>query len=128
MHKIVITDTNLGDGSEEARELAGVATVERFDALTEEAVIEVAQGADGLLVQWAPITARVLDALPGVRAVVRYGIGLDNIDLEAARERGVKVSNVDDYCLAEVADHAAAAVYAPTRRLTSASRLVAENG
>lgn len=128
MYKIVITDTNLGGGSEEARELAGSATVERFDAKSEDEVIEVAAGADGLLVQWAPITAKVLDALPEVRCIVRYGIGLDNIDVHAAKQRGVAVSNVDDYCLNEVADHAASAIYAHNRRLTVSARSVAERG
>jgi D-3-phosphoglycerate dehydrogenase len=126
---IVITDTNLGDGSDE-RAVLGEDFEVRFhdDVLTEDGVIEVAGGAEGLLVQWAPITARVLDGLPSVRAIVRYGIGLDNIDLEAAAQRGVTVSNVDDYCLAEVADHAAAAIYAHNRRLTVASRRVAGSG
>lgn len=125
--RIVITDTNLGDGSHERAELAEF-EVARFDVTTEDEVLEVAQQADGLLVQWAPITDRVLAGLPRLRAIVRYGIGLDNIDLEAARRRGVVVSNVDDYCLAEVADHSVAAIYAHNRRLTAAARSVAANG
>ena len=46
---------------------------------TEDEVIERCAGADALIVQWAPITRRVLEALPKVRGVVRYGIGVDNI-------------------------------------------------
>lgn len=126
--KIVITDTNLGDGSLEHAVLDGEFDVTLADARTEDAVIESAAGADGILVQWAPITDRVLAALPRLAVVVRYGIGLDNIDLDAARRRDVVVSNVDDYCLAEVADHAAASVYAHNRRLSPASRSVADNG
>ncbi|MFG1901294.1 NAD(P)-dependent oxidoreductase [Micromonospora carbonacea] len=125
---IVITDTNLGDGSIERAVLAGDFAVGRFDARTEDAVLDVAGDADGLLVQWAPITDRVLAGLPRLRAVVRYGIGLDNIDLAAAARRGVEVRNVDDYCLAEVADHSMAAVYAHNRRLTTASRSCADVG
>lgn len=126
--KIVITDTNLGDGSLERAVLDDEFDVALTQALTEDAVIEAAAGADGLLVQWAPITDRVLAELPGLTAIVRYGIGLDNIDVEAARRRGVAVSNVDDYCLAEVADHAVAALYAHNRRLVTGGRSVAENG
>ncbi len=128
MRKIVITDTNLGDGSHEVAELGEGYDVTLAGVLTEDEVIASAQDAEGLLVQWAPITDRVLEALPGVRAVVRYGIGLDNIDLAAAERRGVAVSNVDDYCIDEVADHAAASIYAHSRRLTVAARRVAEHG
>ena len=60
--------------------------------------------------QWAPISARVLDALPGVRMISRLGIGYDMVDLEAATERGVAVANTPDYCIEEVACHTLALV------------------
>ena len=126
--RIVITDTNLGDGSHEREVLDASFDLSCFDAKTEEDVLTVAADAEGLLVQWAPITDRVLAGLPRLRAIVRYGIGLDNIDLEAAERRGVAVSNVDDYCLAEVADHSVASIYAHKRRITVSSRSVASNG
>jgi D-3-phosphoglycerate dehydrogenase len=122
MQTIVITDSNLGDGSHERAELEPRFAVSRFDVTSEDEVLEVARNADGLLVQWARITDRVLAGLPRLKAIVRYGIGLDNIDLDAARARGIAVSNVDDYCIDEVADHAAAAIYAHNRRLTAAAR------
>jgi D-3-phosphoglycerate dehydrogenase len=128
MQTIVITDSNLGDGSHERAELEPRFSVSRYDVTSEEEVLEVAGEADGLLVQWAPITDRVLAGLPRLKAIVRYGIGLDNIDLEAARRRGVAVRNVDDYCIAEVADHAASAIYAHNRRLAIASRSYATRG
>jgi D-3-phosphoglycerate dehydrogenase len=128
VQNIVITDTNLGDGSHETEELTPEFAVQVFDVTTEDGVIEVAGDADGLLVQWAPITERVFASLPRLSAVVRYGIGLDNIDLEAAERHGVVVRNVDDYCLDEVADHAAAAIYAHNRRLVAAARSYADRG
>ncbi|MDQ6524269.1 NAD(P)-dependent oxidoreductase [Nocardioides sp. LHD-245] len=128
MFNVVITDTNLGDGSHEREVLEPEFSVAKHDVTTEAEVIEAAAEADGLLVQWAPITDDVLGALPRLKAVVRYGIGLDNIDLDAAARRGVVVSNVDDYCLAEVADHAAASIYAHNRRLTAGSRNLAAAG
>jgi len=128
MQRIVITDTNLGDGSHERAELEPEFAVDVYDVTTEDGVIDVAREADGLLVQWAPITDRVLSALPNLRSVVRYGIGLDNIDLEAAQRLGVHVSNVDDYCINEVADHAAAAIYAQNRRLIPSARNYAASG
>lgn len=125
---IVITDSNLGDGSHEKAELEPRFIVHRHDVTTEDEVIAAARAADGLLVQWAPITDRVLEQLPDLKAIVRYGIGLDNIDLDAAAARGVTVRNVDDYCLDEVADHAAAAIYAHNRRLVFSARHVVTAG
>ena len=61
-----------------------------------------------LITQYAPVTAEVLDALPGVRLVVRYGVGVDTVDVPAASQRGVWVANVPDYGTQEVADHALA--------------------
>jgi D-3-phosphoglycerate dehydrogenase len=71
-------------------------------------VVERAAGAAVLVNQYAPITAEVLDALPDVRLVVRYGVGVDTVDVPAAAERGVWVANVPDYGTQEVADHAVA--------------------
>jgi D-3-phosphoglycerate dehydrogenase / 2-oxoglutarate reductase len=72
--------------------------------------------ADALMVQWAPITRRVLEALPNVKGVVRYGIGVDNIDLRAAREAGRMVSNVPNYCQEEIVDHTMAMMISLARR------------
>ncbi|MFI0367064.1 C-terminal binding protein [Actinomadura sp. 1N219] len=128
MYNVVITDTNLGDGSHEREALGGGHRVAAHQARTEDEVLAVAAEADALLTQWAPITRRVLEGLPRLRAVVRYGIGLDTIDLAAAADLGVQVGNVDDYCLAEVADHAAASIYARNRRLTEGSRGYSSRG
>ena len=83
---------------------------------TEDEVIQNCGRADVLLVQWAPITRRVLEALPRVQGVVRYGIGVDNIDLQAAKELGRIVSNVPNYCQEEVSDHAMAMILSLARR------------
>lgn len=120
--RVVITDSDFGDDAIEREVLGDLAEVVTLQARTEEAVIEGCAGAEALLVQWAPITDRVLEALPGMRIVVRYGIGLDNIDLDAAAARGVEVRNVDDYCIDEVASHAVAAIAAANRRLPAYDR------
>lgn len=73
--------------------------------------------ADGLLVQWAPITGEVFTALPGLKVVVRYGIGVDNLDYRAPAARFVACCNVPDYCIDEVADHAFALALALARQL-----------
>jgi D-3-phosphoglycerate dehydrogenase len=90
----------------------------------EEDVVRVAGDADGLITTYAPITARVLEALPRCRVVARYGIGVDNVDIQAATERGVAVTNVPDYCLDEVADHAMALLLTLARKLLTIDRAV----
>ena len=75
-----------------------------------------------LIVQYAPISGAVLRALPGVRAVGRYGVGLDTIDTVAAAELGVAVRNVPDYCTDEVADHALGLILALTRGIVALDR------
>lgn len=62
--------------------------------------------ADALLVLGAPITAEVLDAMPRCRVVVRYGVGVDTLDLEGATARDVICAHVPDFCQEEVANHA----------------------
>ena len=92
----------------------------RFEARrarTEDEVIAACADADAILLTAAQITRRVLEALPKLRAVVRYGVGLDTIDLDAARELGVAVRNVTDFCTDEVADHTLALVLALERRI-----------
>jgi D-3-phosphoglycerate dehydrogenase / 2-oxoglutarate reductase len=85
--------------------------------LNEDDVIARCSDADALLVQWAPITRRVLKALPNLKGVVRYGVGVDNIDLEAARELRIGVANIPTYCLEEVSNHAMAMMLSLARRI-----------
>jgi len=80
-------------------------------------VIQKCGRADVLLVQWAPITRRVLEALPNVKGVVRYGIGVDNIDVQGAKQLGRMVSNVPNYCQDEVSDHAISMILSLARRI-----------
>jgi len=84
---------------------------------TPEAIIEQAADADAFLVQWAPVNAAVIARLEKCRVIVRYGIGVDNVDLAAAKIRGIPVCNVPDYCIEEVADHALAMALSLVRQL-----------
>ena len=104
---VVITDSDLdSDDDERILREAGLATV-RLQARTEEEVISglSAVSVDAIIVQWAPVTAAVLDAAPGCQFVSRLGIGYDMIDVAAATRRGVAVANTPDYCVDEVAAH-----------------------
>lgn len=109
MALVVITDCDHGGIAPEEAELRAAGVEYRLhQAKTEDEVIAVARDADAIILQYAPITGRVLDALPRCRVAVRYGVGVDTVDLEAATARGVVVANVPDYCYEEVSDHALA--------------------
>ena len=84
---------------------------------TSDEVIAAAADADALLVQWAPVNAAVIAALARCKVIVRYGIGVDNVDLAAAKARGIPVCNVPDYGVSEVAEHAVSLALALARQL-----------
>lgn len=79
-------------------------------------------GAAAVLVRESPIDARALDAMAGCRVIVRYGVGVDNIDLKGAAARGIYVANVPDYGVEDVSDHALALLLAVSRRIVSRDR------
>lgn len=83
----------------------------------EDELIALAGPADAILTNWKPVTARVLAQAHRCVTVARYGVGVDNIDVAAATELGMIVSNVPDYCVDEVSDHAMALVLALARRV-----------
>jgi len=87
------------------------------DCRTEDEIIKAAQEADALLVVFAPITRRVLSSLPRLKVAVRYGVGYDTIDADAATDNNVIVVNIPDFCLEEVSDHALALLLACARGL-----------
>lgn len=114
--KVVITDCDHPDVDAERQIFAKAGLgAELASCHTADDVIAAGQGAVALLTQYAPVTAQVLDALPGCRAVGRYGAGVDNIDVAAARARGVAVISVPDYSLEEVANQTIALILAVTR-------------
>jgi D-3-phosphoglycerate dehydrogenase len=116
--KIIITDHGFKHVEREKSiiESAGFELVES-QCKTEDQLIAGVSGADALIVQWAPVTKNVIDSLDHCKVVVRYGIGVDNVDLEAAKARGIPVCNIPDYCIDEVADHVMALALAGARQL-----------
>lgn len=73
--------------------------------------------AESVIAQFAPINAEVIAAMNRAKVIVRYGIGVDNVDLKAARARGIPVCNIPDYCIDEVADHTLAFILSVTRQV-----------
>ena len=122
--KIVITDCDFIEDEWERTELAGEAEVVYGNCKTEQEVIDLASDADGILIQYAPITRRVIESLQKCRAISRYGIGVDTIDIAAATDHGVFVTNVPDYCIDEVSDHACALILSIVRGVPLLDRTV----
>jgi D-3-phosphoglycerate dehydrogenase / 2-oxoglutarate reductase len=122
---VAITDCDHGDVDPERAVLDGHDVELRVLACrTPEEVAAQAGDADVLINQYVPITAAVLDALTRCRLVVRYGVGVDNVDLQAATERGVWVANVPDYGRDEVADHTLALAMSLLRGVVALDRSV----
>lgn len=126
--KVVISDYYYEDLEMERGVLAQIPEVELLDyhCKTEEEVIEKAGDADILIVQFAPITRKVIAHLKKCRLIVRYAIGVDNIDVAAATEQGIYVANVPDYSLDEVSNHAVALLMASIKKLPALARHVKE--
>ncbi len=91
--------------------------LELFQCKTEEDLIAVLPGRPAVLNQYAPFTEKVFAALPDLKLIVRYGVGVNNIDLEAASRHRVAVCSIPDYGIQEVAGHAFALMMALTRKL-----------
>ncbi|WP_219415585.1 C-terminal binding protein [Pseudonocardia nigra] len=122
---VVVTDCDHADLGPELAVLEPLGIALRREQCHSAAeVIERCHGATVLINQYAPITAEVLDALPGVRLVVRYGVGVDTVDVAAATRRGVWVANVPDYGTGEVADHTVALALSLLRGITGYDRSV----
>lgn len=79
-----------------------------------------------MLVQYALITDAVFEALDSLQVVVRYGIGVNNVDLESATDHGVAVTNVPDYCLDVVPEHALALAFTCERKTALYDERIAE--
>jgi D-3-phosphoglycerate dehydrogenase len=85
---------------------------------TEEEVIEQAEHADAILNQYAPVSRRVIESLENTKIISRYGVGVNTIDLDAAKEKGITVANVPDYGMEEVSNHALALLLSWARKVT----------
>ena len=116
--KIVICDLDHRDINieKEVFDAAGI-EIDWRNCVTEDEVIAGCADANVLLIQYARISQKVMEALPNLKLVVRYGVGYDTVDTKAARELGVEVCNVPDYGTNEVADQAMAHTLCLVRKL-----------
>ncbi len=121
--RIVVTDYTFPDLNLETAlaEQAGCDLAGHHCQTQEELIDAVAQ-ADAVITQFARITPTVIAAMTRARAIVRYGIGVDNVDLDAAAGLGIPVANIPDYCIDEVADHTLSFILGLTRQLVPHTR------
>ena len=91
-------------------------------------LMALVRDADYVITQFAPVNAAVIAAMQKCKVIVRYGIGVDNVDLAAAAAKNVPVCNVPDYCIDEVADHTLAMILDLTRKITANANLVKAGG
>lgn len=91
-------------------------------ARTEDDFLRQCGDAEALLIQYGAVTRRVIAGLPRLRLLVRYGVGVDGVDVDAATDRGIPVANVPDYGTDEVANHAVALLLALARKLPQLDR------
>jgi D-3-phosphoglycerate dehydrogenase len=89
-----------------------------------EDILAVAKDADAILVTYAKLSRELLMQLTKCKAIGRFGLGVDNIDLVAAGEKGIQVNYVPDYCIHEVSDHALALLLALARKVPQSNKLV----
>ena len=94
------------------------------DCHGEEDLIRATRDAHALLVSLSQITRRVMATWSRVRVIARYGIGVDTVDLKAATDHGILVTNVPDFCYDEVSDTAMSLILAVTRKVVRMHSLV----
>lgn len=87
-------------------------------------ILAVARDADALLITYAKITREIIGQLTKCKAIGRFGLGVDNIDLPAAKEKGIAVNYVPDYCIREVSDHTMALLLSLIRKVPLSNKLV----
>ena len=124
--RVLVTDYAWADLTVEKRVLdeIGVELVAAPDG-SEETLARLAAGVNGIMTCWAMTTSHVIQAaLPDLKVVTRYGVGLDNIDVAYATAHGIPVAYVPDYCMVDVAEHAMALLLALSRKVAGFDRSV----
>src|SRR5215469_7673459 len=122
---IAITDSPFPSLEPAKQKLARLDPEYRIAAsVSADDILAVARDADAVLVTYAKLPGELLRQLKKCKVIGRFGLGVDNIDLPAAKELNIAVNYVPDYCLREVSDHAMALLLALARKVTLSNKLV----
>jgi D-3-phosphoglycerate dehydrogenase len=116
--RVLLTDRAWPDWSIE-REILGAVDAELIEAtaIDEASLANLARDADAIGTNWAQVTPKVIENCTRCQVISRFGIGLDNIAVDFATQRGIPVTNVPDYCVTEVAEHTLALLLAAARNI-----------
>jgi len=107
---------------EEKQVLSKYADIKIAESTDEQYLIEAVKDVDVIMVVYAEITEKIINSAPKLKGIVRYGIGVDNVDIQAASKRKIPVANVPDYCIGTVADHTFALLLALNRKILLADK------
>lgn len=99
-------------------------TIRMAKSPSAEDILAVSRDADAILVTYAKLTRDLISQLTRCKAIGRFGLGVDNIDLPACKEKGIAVSYVPDYCIREVSDHTMAMLLSLIRKIPFSNKLV----
>ncbi|MDG3576462.1 C-terminal binding protein [Rhizobium sp. YJ-22] len=118
MSRVVVTDHAFsGVARERAAAQSAGAAFSEHQCRSEAETLEAVEGANVVFNNFAPMNARTMGVMAKGATVIRYGVGVDNVDLPAAKNLGIHVCNVPDYGVEEVADHASAMALSLARKL-----------
>ena len=140
-YKIVFTDYYFEDIHKEIKILNKLGNVEIIDCNdfisgeigNEEKILayikrKKAIDADALIVNHAIIGKKIISQLKNCKIIARYGVGVDNVDLKAACEAGIIISNVPDYCMEEVSDNTVAFILGCQKKIFQLNHMLKSNG
>lgn len=124
-YEIYITDRNFKDTEIEENKIKNNIKANIYDLVnkdltrkkSEEEIIKYGKNADALLVQYSQITEKVINNLPKLKVIARYGVGLDVIDINAATKNKIHIVNVPKYCIEEVSDHVLSFIFCFSRKI-----------
>jgi len=123
--KVAVTDYVFPDLETERKELKKInAELIESKGSDEESIIEAAKDADAILNCYAELTPKVIESLEKCQIIARYGIGVNNVNMSTATKKGIIVTNVPDYCIEEVSDHALTLILASCRKLCQLNKTV----
>lgn len=125
--KVVITDYQY-ENIDTERRIIGDGGYELYDYQIKAAkdLIPVCRDADAIVTQYSDVSAELINSLEHCAMIIKYGIGVNNIDVEAATRKGIYVCNVPDYGVEEVSDHAVAMMLALAKKLPVLTKALRE--
>ncbi len=126
-YRVVVTDDRYGSYREENDVLSELGIeVEVHDFKNEAEAKSVLKDADGVLVNLFPLTREIILSMNNCKVISRYGVGYDNVDIDAATAKEIWVSRVPDYSMEDTSDHALAHLFNCVRKITYRDRMIRE--